>query len=210
MLWTGLTSTLKDISAYKYESVKDFDSLRVALRQIEKEHKQRDTKKPQTNKAATNEPSELSEIKGLLQEFKGRMDTLEEKVTTHITTPACNIQQLEQQQWTMQQQYQPQRYPTQPYQPRQQYQQRPYQRPYNRRPYQPRGYQPRQWQPSQQWQQQQPPAQQQQTETDTDYQHEVQCYRCGQFGHIQAGCRVRLDHSRRHLNLRKPMQRSRP
>lgn len=39
---------------------------------------------------------------------------------------------------------------------------------------------------------------------------EVVCWRCGQPGHLQYGCRVRLDHSRRPLNSRRPMGRGRP
>ena len=32
---------------------------------------------------------------------------------------------------------------------------------------------------------------------------DIQCYRCGQFGHMAYGCRVRLDH-RRSLNFSRP------
>ena len=33
MLWNGLEASLKAISGYKYDTIKDFDGLRVALRQ---------------------------------------------------------------------------------------------------------------------------------------------------------------------------------
>ena len=33
------------------------------------------------------------------------------------------------------------------------------------------------------------------------------CYRCGQKDHIQFGCRVRLDHSRKDLNRDQPLPR---
>lgn len=37
---------------------------------------------------------------------------------------------------------------------------------------------------------------------------DVTCYRCGQQGHLQYGCRVRLDHRRPHgLNMRRPTAR---
>ena len=44
MLWTGLKTSLKDISGHKYDTVKDFDGLRIALRQIEKDHMDRELK----------------------------------------------------------------------------------------------------------------------------------------------------------------------
>ena len=31
------------------------------------------------------------------------------------------------------------------------------------------------------------------------------CWRCGQVGHLRLGCRVNMEHSRWHLNFRKPM-----
>ena len=41
MLWTGLRTELKDISGHKFDSIKDFDELRIALRHIEKDHEER-------------------------------------------------------------------------------------------------------------------------------------------------------------------------
>ncbi|CAG2189653.1 FAB1 [Mytilus edulis] len=38
MLWTELRQELKDVSGHKYDSIQDFNHLRVALRQIEKDH----------------------------------------------------------------------------------------------------------------------------------------------------------------------------
>ena len=38
----------------------------------------------------------------------------------------------------------------------------------------------------------------------------IQCWRCGLFGHVQTGCRIRVDHLRKDLNGKKPMQRERP
>ncbi|XP_060075931.1 uncharacterized protein LOC132555598 [Ylistrum balloti] len=51
-----------------------------------------------------------------------------------------------------------------------------------------------------------------------DSSNEPQCWRCGQYGHIQLGCKVRLDHQRRgqfnnrgrHLNGKGPVGRGRP
>ena len=36
---------------------------------------------------------------------------------------------------------------------------------------------------------------------------EPTCYRCGQKGHIEFGCCVRLDHSRKDLNMDQPLPR---
>lgn len=38
MLWTGLRHDFKDISSHRYATLKDFDSLRVALCHIERDH----------------------------------------------------------------------------------------------------------------------------------------------------------------------------
>ena len=35
ILWNGLRKVLKDASGHKYDSIKDFDSVKVAIRQIE-------------------------------------------------------------------------------------------------------------------------------------------------------------------------------
>ncbi len=38
MLWTGMRQELKDVSGYKFDSIKDFDKLRVEMRKLEQEH----------------------------------------------------------------------------------------------------------------------------------------------------------------------------
>jgi hypothetical protein len=43
MLWRGLRQELKDISGHKHDMIKDFNQLRVALRQLENDHQ---TKSP--------------------------------------------------------------------------------------------------------------------------------------------------------------------
>jgi hypothetical protein len=37
MLWKGLRQELKNISGHKHDMIKDFNQLRVALRQLEKD-----------------------------------------------------------------------------------------------------------------------------------------------------------------------------
>ena len=79
MLWTGLKTSLKDISGHKYDTIKDFDGLRVALRQIENDHIHREAKstKPHTSKAAIEEKSDVEEIKGMIKQMHTRMDNYE-------------------------------------------------------------------------------------------------------------------------------------
>ena len=82
MLWNGLKASLKAISGYKYDTIKDFDGLRVALRQIEnyvpQESTSTSTSKPHISKAVTGQ-SEFDEIKGMIQQLGTRMDSFESK-----------------------------------------------------------------------------------------------------------------------------------
>ncbi|VDI84136.1 Hypothetical predicted protein [Mytilus galloprovincialis] len=202
MIWTGLKPHLKDISGHKYDTIGDFDGLRVALRQIESDHSSRSETLPaetktHINKAITTQPEDegLQEIKGLINQIHTRLD--------------CNDKRWEQAPWNHQEQH------TQPPQ---------FQPPNQSRQWQ----QPNQSSP---WQQQPQFGQQQQNRggyrgrggnqnrgrgqnnyrggrdnPDRDYQ----CWRCGQTGHLKIGCKVRMDHSQQHLNSNKPMQGERP
>lgn len=38
MFWQGLKPSLKDISGYKFEQIKDFDKLREEIRKTEQDH----------------------------------------------------------------------------------------------------------------------------------------------------------------------------
>ena len=84
MLWTGLRQDLKDISGHKYDTIRDFNTLRVALRQIEKDHLPQKAKtniKPNTAKSATP-PAETSSIKTDVEELKGMVQQLTHKVSS--------------------------------------------------------------------------------------------------------------------------------
>jgi hypothetical protein len=62
MFWTGLTQSLKDVSAHKLITIEDFDQLWVALRRIEADIKQRlDEKSAQK----TTVPSKVAKAVGL-------------------------------------------------------------------------------------------------------------------------------------------------
>ncbi|VDI11389.1 Hypothetical predicted protein [Mytilus galloprovincialis] len=194
MLWTGLRQELKDISGYKYDTIKDFNQLRVALRQLEKDHQPKKTK-PNTAKAATTTIKEnthdYEELKGMVQQL------------THQFTELRRQQQQ---------------------QPQEQLQQQPQQQYYrgnnfrgNRGNNRGRGrggqwynnqqeQQQHNYQQGQQQQNYQQGQQQQNYQQGGNYQQNpILCRRCVQEGHIQIGCRVRLDHTRQDLNSKKPM-----
>ncbi|CAG2214235.1 unnamed protein product [Mytilus edulis] len=170
MLWTGLRQELKDISGYKYDTIKDFNQLRVALRQLEKDHQPKKTK-PNTAKAATTTIKEnthdYEELKGMVQQL------------THQFTELRQQQQQQQEQ------------------PQEQLQQQPQQQYYrgnnfrgNRGNNRGRG-RGGQWYNNQQGQQQQNYQQGEQQQNfqqgGTYQQNPILCRRCGQEGHIQIG-----------------------
>lgn len=182
MLWTGLRQELKDVSGHKYDSIQDFNHLRVALRQIEKAHQPKKNTKPNTSKAATTSPEskDVEELKGMVQQL------------THQFTELRDQRQQEHA----------------PYRGNGGYRGsgRGGRRGWNQTSGQNSNWQGQ----NNNWQNrgthdpvQQDPQQQQQR---NDYP--IVCHRCGQEGHIKIGCRTRMDHSR-NLNARKPVQRGR-
>ena len=222
MLWNGLKASLKAISGYKYDTIKDFDGLRVALRQIENYVPQESTStsKPHISKAVTGQ-SEFDEIKGMIQQLGTRMDSFESKRPeqqsyrpTHqphqswkptqpqqswkSTQPQQRWMEPETQSWTPQQEPWTQQ-ETQSWRPQSQQQSRK--------------------QTQQSWKTRQESQWQQRGRGKGNYNNQqlndtfgenIQCWRCGLFGHVQTGCRIRVDHLRKDLNGKKPMQRERP
>jgi hypothetical protein len=91
ILWNGLRKDLKDASGHKYDSIKDFESLRVAIRQIEMKHTleqqlyEKEKKfKPNPAKAAhvtptTTEKSDIEELKGIVQQLVSKVDSYDVK-----------------------------------------------------------------------------------------------------------------------------------
>ena len=150
--------------------IKVFNQLRVALRQLEKDHQPKKSK-PNIIKVISETPEsetqEFEELKGMIQQ---------------LTTQDNEFNQHQQQ---------PQYYKGNNY----------------------RDNRGRRWNNSSHGQQGQNSYQPQQQQTDQQKEYVAQgntiyCRRCGQEGHIQVGCRVRLDHTR-HLNSRKPIRRGR-
>ena len=209
MLWTGLRQELKDVSSHKYDTVKGFDELRVALRQVEKDHlpqKTATTGKGKSN-MATSKSAVTKEEKSQHEELKGMINQLMKKVTN-----------LEGDRKTQQQFPPPQqnrgRGNFRGYGNRRGGYHQPRTNNWQKQPYQANSSQP--WATNQTYQQntsqpwknnqtyQRMPSQtwSQQSTSSTD--QGIQCRRCGQYGHIQIGCRVRLDHLRSDLNAKKP------
>ena len=161
------------------------DALRISLRQIEKDHKPTSVdkkSKPNTAKAATTsaEKSDIEELKGMVKQLTQKVTALEDQ-KAHIPQYSNTFSRGN-------------RGGGRRYNDRSRphYQQRPTTQ-------QPSWYR-NQYQPQQ-------PEPTQEQHGATGGQSDIQCRRCGQYGHIQIGCRVRLDHSRRTLNFRRPMRR---
>lgn len=186
--WGGLRSDLKDISGYIHDKILSFDELRSELRAIEQDHERRKVNKGKktgpTVMSVTHEEDEASgmdDIKGMLLKL------------------TADVQQLKDDRL---QQPQP-----------------PYHRNFFPRNNGARFQHPVAPRPQVPIQQQQFGQQQQSSfggQQGNYFQARHQrpgrsslgpnglpiCYRCGQEGHVQYGCRVRTDHVSRPLNYR--------
>lgn len=83
MFWSGLRPSLKDPTGHLFESIKEFDRLRVAIRRVEEDRKSRQPdsgkKNPETAKSAiasTGPESEISQLKGMIQQLSTDVQTL--------------------------------------------------------------------------------------------------------------------------------------
>lgn len=93
VFWTGLRQDLKDISGHKFDSITDFDRLRVEVRRIEyaremrmKESRSQPQKSSSTTPAkqavgtgAVSNP-DMSELKGILFQLSAKVDNLERRL----------------------------------------------------------------------------------------------------------------------------------
>ena len=81
MFWQGLKPSLKDISGYLVDSIKDFDKLRVEMRKLEQDHME-------SNgfpcKVVTEEKSnsDMKEMKTMIQSLNNTVKQLEKKFNT--------------------------------------------------------------------------------------------------------------------------------
>lgn len=191
MFWTGLRREIKSLTGHKYDTIDQFDELRVAIRQVERDLKERDEEvtpgkaadktKPVAHMAAATD--ELKEVKGLIQQLTTEVADLkksQEKFTSKSGQDkrkngngSQRRQKKEHQPWyqangVQSQQQSQQQSNSQPWS----YNQGKLQQPQalgNAQPQQQQGYEP-------------------------------QCYRCGQYGHIKLGCRANIDHHWSGLN----------
>jgi hypothetical protein len=155
VFWSGLRQELKDCSGHKFDTIQDFDQLRVAIRRLEYDRKQSRAERKETATPAKMSvptlPDSESRLMGVINQLSVKIDKMEERLnygrtTTNSVPPpvARNPRDVE------------------------------------------------------------PPHH------DFDLENGPRCHRCGQYGHIQIGCIVRVDHLRRgHLNGRGPMPRGR-
>lgn len=175
MFWTGLRQDLKDISIYKYDTIQDFDALRIELRKIEKEH-HKEYNQSTVSKGAVqhiDKAQDIAELKETITnlgktvaQLSNKLDNVCREVSRAktSTTHRSNVQH-------------------QPHVP-------------DRRNERAQPHYDRQF-----YAHQQPNRLQRNHPGDGPI-----CYRCGQPGHYQWQCRVRMDHSK-NLNMRRPTTR---
>lgn len=88
MFYQGLKPTLKDICAFKFEQIKDFDQLRVAIRKIEQDHLKTETNITYCNYSVNqkqnkkDDNNEIKEMKSMIQALTNTVQQLESKVNS--------------------------------------------------------------------------------------------------------------------------------
>jgi len=176
MFWNGMQQYLKSITGHLYEGIHVFDELRVAIRRVEQDYRQRTDEEKSTKKSNPAKSAVASD------------HSTTDKLTGMVNQLAADVRAMKDQQ----QDGPSSRSHQQPYsRSRQQHHRSSF---HDSRGGQHQNYSARRW-------------------TDIDEQgdaarddglEEPTCWRCGQTGHLQYGCRVQLDHQRRKpLNSRK-------
>ncbi|XP_067667710.1 zinc finger CCHC domain-containing protein 12-like [Haliotis asinina] len=87
VFWQGLKPSLKDVSGHKYDTIEDFDELRVAIRRIEFELNQRKPqecpKKPIPSKMASNSSDrDYQELKGMVQQLTSDFGAIKKQLAS--------------------------------------------------------------------------------------------------------------------------------
>lgn len=210
--WSGLTRKLKDVSRYKFDSIKSFDELRVELRNIEHEFKidsdatsdKSFTRTPAKMATASAKPteskSEVADLQKVVSQLAATVNQMRDNFIgsskqsdyVSVSAPGSYTPQL-QTPLTQSQSYssQPRGFTPQP----------------------PRPPRPPQF-PSQNFQGDMANFEcrycheQGHLKADCPVKQQMVCWRCRQMGHLSRDCQVRMDHSRDyHLNGREPASR---
>lgn len=88
VFWNGLVPELKDISGHKYDTIDDFDELRLSIKKMETS-KKIESAQPQVHSLQSKEAaSEIQQLKGMIQQLTNRLDRFETDRKTTPTPPA--------------------------------------------------------------------------------------------------------------------------
>lgn len=190
----GLRPHLRDVCGHKYDAIREFDKLRVEVRRLEQQQRsslpsQNPSKQTHCKSATDVASDKFAKIEGLLSKLQSDVDQLKSVgVDSHIH---------QQQFVSLRQNNNNKSYPHQ--QPNHAFSYRPPNPRHNQHPpvQHPRPASGRQYRPN--------------VAEGRPERAEPTCWRCGQRGHMQIGCRVRLDHNRgSHLNFSAPAKRGQP
>ena len=84
MFWSGMKQELKDLTAFKFEAIKDFDQLRTEIRKMEKDRQKVKREGRQTTLKSTVYKEERSktemDLKGLIENLNQKMSNMEERL----------------------------------------------------------------------------------------------------------------------------------
>ena len=212
MFWTGLRQSIKDISGYKFEHVKDFDKLRVEVRRIEQDHKANNSssrlvtlkRAAETDDESTKEMKHLRKMMATLTTTVAHMDKKIQKLNEAQQGQKADVEELhttKPQQLTYREasrsryMYEDRNAPTRTKPPysRDRYD-RDSSQARNRSPY--REQAGRRVRPTyEERRQPDSPHENQRREERNQTNSGPVCYRCRERGHFQWQCRVRMDHS---------------
>ncbi|OWF39253.1 hypothetical protein KP79_PYT25197 [Mizuhopecten yessoensis] len=178
MLWTGLRQDLKDVSGYLVNQINIFDDLRIALRRIEKQHK--------LPASATDIPKQTSEKKSV--PAKSAQEDTYKKLEAMVQQLTVDIAEMKKKS-------------SKPLQGKEGQQGRRFDQPPNNRYNNRRGT--NHYRGDNNYQQSTAnnnvnrPQQYNNSNRMNPEHEEPICWRCGQSGHLQYGCRVNVNHVRR-------------
>ena len=82
MFWQGLKPSLKDISGYLFDKIKDFDKLRVEMRKLEQDHV--GSNSIPCKSVTEKSQSEMKEMKTMIESLNNTVKELEKKISTPV------------------------------------------------------------------------------------------------------------------------------